>query len=131
MLAMLLDSTGTLCISTRSPSGLLSPVGCGSFQTRLAGLVINLVSEDTHGECLVDSLVEAGKQLKQAFTTAANQHVIGTVFIRGGGDTTHLADRADGDLAVFDQFRDAGQRVASHETLCLGGLLSLSRVLAG
>ena len=94
------------------------------------GLAVNLVGEDAQGEPLVDSLVEAGEQLKQALTTAAHQHGVGAVFIGGGGDATDRAQHADGDLAVFDQLRDVGKRQGGNGTLRLGFLFTLW-VLAG
>jgi hypothetical protein len=69
---------------------------------------------------LVDSLVEAGEQLKQTLTTAAHQHGVIAVFIGGGGDASDRAQRADGDLAVVDQLRDVGKRQCGHGTVGLG-----------
>ena len=64
MLAMLLDSTGTLCILDRAPSGLLSLLGCDDGKEGKGGLVVDLVGEDAQSERFVDSLVEAGEQLE-------------------------------------------------------------------
>src|SRR5438552_16252121 len=122
MLAMLLDSSGTLCILDRAPSGCALSLDADDCKEGTGRSAVDLVGEDAQGERVVDGLVEASEQLKQALPTTANQHGVSAVFIRGGGDTTHRAKHADGDLPVLDQLRDVGQRQDSRGTLRLGFL---------
>jgi hypothetical protein len=51
---------------------------------------VNLVGVDIFSECLVDGLVEAGKQLEQGFSSAAtDQHGQAIMSVGGGGGTTN------------------------------------------
>src|SRR5436305_12567616 len=105
--------------SIERPPGCSLSLDADDFKEGPRGSAIDLVGEDTQSERLVDGLVKASEQLKQAFTTTTNQHGVGAIFIRGGGDTTHRAQHAEGDVAVLDQLGDIGKRQGGHRNLSL------------